>query len=54
MERVHYDDCGRQVETLRQRRRRDGDLEDIVAQQALNLLAIGGRQCAVVQRYAET
>ena len=53
VERVHDDGRGGQVEALSQGRRGDGDLEDIVAQQALDLLAVGGRQGAVVQRDTE-
>lgn len=53
MQRVH-DRGGRgQVQPLRQRRRGDGDLEDILAQQPLDLLAVGGRQRAVVQRHPD-
>ena len=40
---VHDDGSGRQIQPLRQGRRGDGHLEDVLAQQALDLLAVGGR-----------
>src|SRR5207244_2279715 len=43
----------RKIQPLRQCRRRDGDLEDILAQQPLDLLAIDGWKCPVVERYAQ-
>ena len=48
VEGVHDDGRGRQIEALSQRRRGDRDLEDVVAQQALDLFAIGGRKRAVM------
>ena len=53
VKRVHYYSRGRQVETLREGRRRDRYFEDVIAQQALHLLAVCGRQRTVMQRDAQ-
>ena len=48
VKRVHNDGRGRQVESLGKRRRGDRHLQHIVAQQALDLLAVRGRKRAMV------
>lgn len=46
---MHHDRGGGEVEPLRQGRRGDGHLKDIVAQQPFHLLAVGRRQGTVMQ-----
>ena len=54
VEGIHDDGGRRQIEALGQGRRGDGDLEDVLAQETLDLLAIGRRQGAMVKGHPET
>ena len=49
VQRVHHYGCGREIEPLRKGRRRNRDFQYALLKKALDLLAIGSRQGAMMQ-----